>query len=206
MCGDVEDAIELAVGAPPPRTPAEATRRAAFAEEIASIPMPTEEELNVYKREDEAREERIDETPLTTAAERVLLLSRRWLDDHAEAFSQDAPAPLAEAIETARWDSFFISVKLHRAQHGADEDRPRGRRSRRIQTDWNGSAKVALISIVRSTTAWDLIAEITGHPDAAQVADELRALQREVESTFPNAWQFQRPGFDDGGRKRRWRL
>lgn len=203
MCGDVGDAIELAVGAPPPRDAAEARRREQFAEEMASIPEPTAEEMKAYEREEAEREERIEETPLTTATDRVHLLSRRWLQDHADALDDEAAGPLAEALETARWDSHFIPAKVHRAQSGLDEARQGRRYARRIQTDWNGSAKVALISITRSITAWDLIAEITGDPDAAQVADELRALQREVESAFPNAWKFHRPGFD-GPRKRRW--
>ena len=207
MCGDFGEAVELAVGAPPPRTADEAKRRQKFAEEIASIPEPTAEEMKAIEREEEEREERIEETAVTTASERALLLSRRWLDEYAEGFSRDATAPLAEALETASWDSFFIAVKLHRAQSGADEGRPPGRRGRhQIQTDWNGSAKVALISIIRSATAWDVIAGATGDPDAAQVAHELRALQREVEKAFPQAWKFQRPGFDGIVPKRRWRL
>lgn len=208
MCeGNISDAIELAVGAPPPRTAAEARRRAKFAEEIESIPEPTEQERQAFQREEDERDERIEETALTTASERVALLSDHWLDRYAAGFSTNVAPGLAEAIETAEHDRFFIPAKLHRAQHGLDEARQSGRRRRSIQTDWNGSAKIALISIVRSTAAWDLIAETTGDPDAAHVARELRTLQREVEAVFPKAWQFQRPGFDDDGRRRRrWSL
>ena len=205
MCdGNFEEALELAVGAPPPRTPAEAKRREAFAAEIASIPEPTPHEMRQMEQEQEAQEERIEETSLTTASERALLLSRRWLDDHAEALEPTAAPPLKEALEVASWDCFFIHVKLHRAQSGADDAR-RERELRRIQTDWNGSAKVALISIVRSIAAWETIAEVTGDADAAQVTTELRALQKEAEAAFPNAWKFHRPGFD-GPRRHRWRL
>ena len=202
--GNFEEAVELAVGAPPPRTDAEAKRREAFADEIASIPEPTRQEMQEFEREHEAQEERIEETALTTASERVLLLSRQWLDDHAEALAPTAAPPLKEALEVAGWDCFFIHVKLHRAQSGADEARREGR-LRRIQTDWNGSAKVALISIVRSIAAWETIAEVTGDADAAHVTTELRALQRETEAAFPNAWKFYRPGFD-GLKRPRWRL
>jgi hypothetical protein len=205
MCdGDFEEAVELAVGAPPPRTAAEAKRREDFAAEMASIPEPTPEQMRQFEREDEAQEERIEETPLRTAAERVLLLSRQWLDDHAEALRPTAAAPVKEALEVAGWDCLFIHVKLHRAQSGADDARREGG-LRRIQTDWNGSAKVALISIVRSIEAWQAIADATSDPDAAHVATELRALQREAEAAFPNAWKFHRPGFD-GPLRRRWRL
>ena len=103
----------------------------------------------------------------------------------------------AEAVDVASRDGFFIRVKLHRALDGRDravhgedfEDHP-------IQNDWNGSAKVALISIVRSTKAWDVIARATGDPDARHIKQELTYLQRDVERHFPDAWKFMRPGFD----------
>jgi hypothetical protein len=46
-----------------------------------------------------------------------------------------------------------------------------------VQSDWNGSAKVALISVERSETAWQTIAA----PSWA----------------FPRAKEFVRPGFDE---------
>ena len=205
MCdGDMHEATELAVAPPPPRTAAEAKRRKDFAEEMASIPPPTDAEMKEFEREEEEREARIDETPLKTASERVVLLSRQWLDDYTDDVAKEAAPELADALDVARWDSFFIHAKIHRAQHGLDEA-TQGRRWRRqrVQTDWNGSAKVALISITRSIAAWDVIAKATADPDATQVAVELRALQAEVEKVFPDAWKFHRPGFD-GVRRLRW--
>jgi hypothetical protein len=160
--------------------------------------------MREFDREHEAQEERIEETPLTTASERALLLSRRWLEDHAESLESTAAPPLKDALDVAGWDALFIHVKLHRALSGADDARQEGA-LRRIQTDWNGSAKVALISIVRSIAAWEAIADATADQDAAHVATELRALQREAEAAFPNAWKFHRPGFD-GPKRLRWRL
>ena len=61
---------------------------------------------------------------------------------------------------------------------------------------WNGSAKVALISIRRSIAAWTTIAQATRDPDAEGVAEELRRLEVDVERTFPDAWTFVRPGLD----------
>ena len=205
MCdGNFRDAVELAVGAPPPRTAAEAKRREEFAADVGDIPDPTPQEMREFDRERKAQEERIEETSLTTASERALLLSRRWLEDHAESLEPTATPPLKDALDVAGWDALFIHVKLHRAQSGADDAR-RERAFRRIQTDWNGSAKVALISIIRSIAAWETIAAATGDPDAAHVATELRALQRETEAAFPNVWKFHRPGFD-GPKRLRWHL
>jgi hypothetical protein len=104
---------------------------------------------------------------------------------------------LADAIEVAGWDAHLIGVKIRRALNGRDgflhgerfEEDP-------VQNDWNGSAKVALISIRRSIAAWTRIAEATSDSEAAAVAEELRRLEDAVERTFPNAWKFIRPGFD----------
>ena len=203
MCeGDTEAGLELAIGAPPPRNEAEAERRRQRAEEVAAIPEPTVEEMRVIEREEEEKDERIDETALTSASMRVAVLSRRWLKDHAARLAEGASPELADALEVARWDAVLIAAKVHRAQHGYEDQRRMALRHR-IQNDWNGSAKVALISIVRSITAWQVIADATGDPDARHVATELQTLQQEVEKQFPAAWKFRRPGFD-GVRRWRW--
>ena len=66
-----------------------------------------------------------------------------------------------------------------------------------VQNDWNGSAKVALISIERSAHAWRTIAQALRDETAAMLADQMAALCREVESEFPAARSFVRPGFDE---------
>jgi hypothetical protein len=54
-----------------------------------------------------------------------------------------------------------------------------------------------LLCIRRSIEAWDTLAEALVDPDARGVAAQLRALQAEVERTFPDASRFIRPGFDE---------
>ena len=197
MCdGDFAAALELAVGVPPPEDPAEAARRDAFREELLNC-QPTQAELDTAAREEEERKERLDESPITTAATRTCVLARTWLDSNRDAVALTANAQLVNAIEVAEWDAYLIAAKLHRALRGRDEfmrgeafgDHP-------VQNDWNGSAKVALISIRRSITAWATIAAATGDPDAATLAEELRRLEADTERAFPDAWKFIRPGFD----------
>lgn len=60
-------------------------------------------------------------------------------------------------------------------------------------------AKVALISIERSAVAWRLIADVIGDELALELAMQLEGLAKEVESEFPQAWAFERPGFDERG-------
>jgi hypothetical protein len=198
MCdGDREAGLELAVGTPPPEGEAEAARREVF---LASLPNeePSEEEMERYAREQEARDERLDESPITTGARKVTLLAGNWLGDHREKIGRDGDQQVKDAIEVAGWDAYFIAAKLHRALRGRDEylqdedvdDDP-------VQNDWNGSAKVALISIERSKTAWEVLAQATGDAEAMAVVEELRTLQQQVEQAFPDAWKFIRPGFDD---------
>ena len=199
MCdGDFRAALELAVGAPPPRSPGETARREALLEQLSDYE-PTESEVNETIREEAEREERLDESPITTGATKFSTLASDWTDSNPEVHISTADPQLAEAVEIVQWDTHLIGAKLHRALHGLDEfthgeafeDDP-------VQNDWNGSAKVALISIRRSILAWTRIAAVRGDSEAALIADVLRHLETTVERTFPNAWRFIRPGFDQG--------
>lgn len=203
MCdGDFQTALELAVGAPPPRDAAEAARRNAFLQELDDSE-PTPAEMEAFRREEEAREERLDESSITTGTEKLMTLAHAWFDKHPDARTASSDPAFAEALEVASWDVHLIGAKLYRALHGHDEfangnafeDEP-------IQNDWNGSAKVALISIHRSIRAWAAIARAANDPEAADIAMELRRLQIDVERTFPDAWKFIRPGFDQNGQAR----
>ena len=96
------------------------------------------------------------------------------------------------------WDEILIPAKLHRALHGLDESRDHpGFEEDPLQSDWNGSAKVALISIASSIRTWEVVAQELHDEEAAAIAAELRALEAEALKCFPDAWLFKRPGFDD---------
>lgn len=206
MCeGDFAAGLELAVGTPPPRTDEERERREQFLEELNDL-APTSDEASAWEREMDEQDERLDELPVTTAAETTWLLAQGWLDDHRDRLLIDAAPAVADALQVAAWDCFFIPVKLHRALHGRDTfEHGQAPDEDPVQNDWNGTAKVALISIRRSIQAWDVLAQTTGDPDALQVATALRSLKAEVEEGFPDAWRFMRPGFDAAPpRPRKW--
>jgi len=197
MCdGDFQTALELAVGAPPPKDAAEAARRKSFLEELDDSE-PTAAEMEAFRGEEEARGERLDESPLTTGTTKLRMLMHAWFEKHPDAKTGSADPRVLEAVEVASWDAHLIGAKVHRALHGHDqfvngnpfEDEP-------VQNDWNGSAKVALISIRRSVEAWQTIARVANDPEAANIAKELRGLESQVERTFPDARKFIRPGFD----------
>jgi hypothetical protein len=98
------------------------------------------------------------------------------------------------SIEVIMWYSFFIAAKLHRATYN-DYDKfielP-------VDSDENGSAKIALIAINRSISAWSIVrsAYKTDQNTTAGFMGRLIAIRRVVEQAFPHAQEFVRPGFD----------
>lgn len=201
MCGDLREGLELAIGAPHPvgpELPSDAPHERVV--DIPNIEMTAEESAEYHRRKDE-RDVRIRESSIMKVAWAVTMLSYRWFSVRDEQVFAGADIVLKEAIEVARYDASFVTAKLHRAldgrdRHGQDDegdDHP-------VQNDWNGSAKVALISLERSAAAWGVIAQAMGDESAGALAERLRDLQCQVERAFPNAQLFVRPGFDQPDR------
>jgi hypothetical protein len=106
-------------------------------------------------------------------------------------------APLVEAVETIEWFSSMISAKLYRAICGHAEG---WERRDGAQTDFNGSAKIALIGIDESRRAWQVLMEAgraTADGVPAQAVTMLEALDADVRERFPRVMEFVRPGFDE---------
>jgi hypothetical protein len=124
---------------------------------------------------------------------------------------------VSDAIEVVRWYQFFVAAKVFRALM-AREDRPvideeltsedffsgdeLGDDEAFIEAvgnDADGSAKIALIAIDRSSSAWRILQ--SSLPEKADsivpMLLELERLRRATEQTFPNARDFIRPGFDE---------
>lgn len=195
MCdGDVAAAVELAVGVPPD---SDEPGRRKFEKHLSEY-HPTEQELAEVGREIDKSDERVDESPLTTDSLVASTLTIKWLQAHRQSLEGHDDRSVRDAFEIASWDCHLIAAKLHRALGGRDEaehgwftgDDP-------IQNDWNGSAKVALISLDRSIIAWNTIAVTTADADAVAIAERLQALRVDVDRAFPNARRFVRPGFDE---------
>ena len=101
---------------------------------------------------------------------------------------------LQDAVEVIRWYQHQIAVKLMRAIGSASQD------EELESGDASGSAKVALIGMDRSITAWaELLRQFPDEEDRLlSLLHDLSRLRREVERTFPGARAFVRPGFDTG--------
>jgi hypothetical protein len=105
-------------------------------------------------------------------------------------------AGFEEAVQVVRWYQQLIYAKLMRAMRGQLEEKPEIHDE--FASDWDGSAKVALIAIDRSIAAWG---EIRSHyplddSDILDLMVYLDRLRRRVEKVFPGARGFIRPGFD----------
>lgn len=106
-------------------------------------------------------------------------------------------ASILDAVDVIMWYLHFIQVKLMRAIHGELEDRfeiPDD-----FPKDSDGSAKVALIAIDRSISAWgNLMNYFPDQEDELlKILVLLEQLRRKTEKEFPNARSFIRAGFDE---------
>jgi hypothetical protein len=199
MCDDdMSAAIELAIGAP--RVPGEKPQQKIadrMAEALDGYDEPTKEELNQIGCEMEERRQRVERHVLAEASYDYAVAGGRWFEKHD---SQIENTALSAAVEIIQRDMFLIHVKIVRALTGRDEDPKGSIWKSRVQNDWNGSAKVALISIERSERAWRDIAGTLADEAATVLADSLARLRSEVTREFPRAMEFRRPGFDDARR------
>jgi hypothetical protein len=81
------------------------------------------------------------------------------------------------AVETIEWFSSIISARVSRA----------------LQTDFNGSAKLALLGIEESRGAWTVLMEAgkaTANGVPAQAVSMLDELAAAVRERFPHAMAF----------------
>ena len=174
------------------------------------IEEPTPEEIAACAQHEESEMERMDRHPLIEAA-------RRYGDSVGTLFShsgiweqkgQDLARETTLGIKTVQkgldeadlladcrhvlgWYQHFIEIKFRRALGGLDEIED-------LQSDANGSAKVALLAVERSRLALTTLLSLVGEDDG--VLDLLALLERigkEGRAAFPDAERFRRPGFDE---------
>lgn len=164
---------------------------------------------------DRLREES-ESDPLSQSAERYIKLVNQWFDleypeseqerdgdptcsDSLVDFeAQDRASSIQDAIEVIRWYQFQIAVKIMR---GLMHDDPEEDESDEVATqrDSDGSAKVALIGMERSISAWSRLSELLPEKSDSiwPMMVYLEQLRRGTEQKFPRASSFVRPGFDE---------
>jgi hypothetical protein len=105
-------------------------------------------------------------------------------------------ADIENATEVIRWYQYQIHVKLKRAINSASEE---SMDSGDFPKDSDGSAKVALVGIDRSISAWNmlLIYFAEQKEQILILIALLENIKNRVEIRFPCARDFIRPGFDE---------
>ena len=164
---------------------------------------------------------------LSLSARRYAEMVQRWFtkefaveeqvhDDTAgKSKNMEDDIDVTDAIEVIRWYQFFVAAKVFRALMGFEERIAKDDLATDdiftgtelgdedqldiIGDDADGSAKIALIAIERSSSAWRVIH--SSLPDKADsirtILVELERLRQTAELTFPRARDFIRPGFDE---------
>ena len=110
---------------------------------------------------------------------------------------QENEVSVQDAVEVIRWYQHMINVKMCRALDIAGKELDES--SGEFPNDADGSAKVARIGIDRSISAWGVLLKL--FPDSkAEILEHILLLQNlltRVDSAFPKARSFARPGFVD---------
>ncbi len=111
------------------------------------------------------------------------------LRDHKD---QQNDVSAADALDVIRWYQHQIYIKIRRALSNAAQE------AKAANDDADGSAKVALIGIDRSISAWGVLLKLL--PDSSTgilaLVNILENLRNRLDAEFPAARNFMRPGFD----------
>lgn len=178
---------------------------------------PDELAAGEWEREEEYHIHEVKDNDLVKKAGQYMQTTEQWFDSAEGRFAaknqelheqvrlqlpNTAPGAesekLGEMIEVIQRYSMLIPAKVRRAVGGQlrgvpdlIEDMPR---------DYDGSAKVALIAIDRSIAAWSRLRKhLPGDgDDILDICLQLTALRKALETAFPDARAFVRPGFDTG--------
>ncbi|MDX1699950.1 MAG: hypothetical protein R3250_04985 [Melioribacteraceae bacterium] len=115
--------------------------------------------------------------------------------DVKEASPYDDALNITDAIEIIRWYQYQIFVKIKRALFSATDVEVTLEDG---QKPCDGSAKVALIGIDRSISAWGKLYNYfdESQDDILDILLHLSRMREILESLFPNARDFKRIGFD----------
>lgn len=179
----------------------------------------SEKEKDKYEKRESLLRKKTEASPLSKAAKTYSTEGRKWLEKtgrfremgeeyirnfelgiRSEAMVRSDAAMIKDCVEVIQWYLHFIYVKFSRAISGKVED-DGWEVANGFQRDWDGSAKIALISVQRSMEAWMKLYERM--PEEQEnillLLALLQRIQKLGEAEFPGAAAFKRPGFDEGG-------
>jgi len=200
-----------------------------WAEEMGVDLESTEAEAAIVERGKQREEAK--EHPLSLSARHYAQMVQQWFKEEfaveenvhdditGKAHSAEEDIGVTDAIEVIRWYQFFIAAKTYRALMGLEDIGDEEVSDINVDPfsdddfddedvllaaachDSDGSAKIALIAIDRSLSAWRLMQNALPEKTESTVPMliELEKLRRGIEQIFPRARDFVRPGFDEVG-------
>jgi len=154
------------------------------------------EEAARQEREDDACERRTLADPIVALSRQYTLTT--WPITHAlwPIVMARGDAAVLDAIETIERLCIPVSSKTYRAVRGAVEP---DFDAANLQSDPNGSAKIARLIVDESRRAWRVLMEVgraTADGVPARLVRILDELDAGITARFPRAMAFVRPGFD----------
>jgi hypothetical protein len=156
----------------------------------------TPEELAAYERDEEIRHRRADADLLVILSKHYSMTT--WPITRAlwPVVMPREDTEVMEALETIEMLCTSISAKVYRAVMGSLEQ---DFDAAELQSDVNGSVKIARLMVDDSRRAWRVLMEV-GRAAANGVPAKLVKMLDELETAlgvrFPRALEFVRPGFD----------
>jgi hypothetical protein len=118
--------------------------------------------------------------------------------DHMEGPDTQERSTFAESLLVIIWYQYFMFVKAGRAVSGLRDNNGPAGSQRALQSDANGSAKLAMIAAARSLGAWEMLRKLW--PEKQQqilgFMREINGFRHRMERLFPHWQRFIRPGFD----------
>jgi hypothetical protein len=179
--------------------------------DLTNLKISEEEEAR-----EKQREELVEQNHCVIASHKYAEMAKKWFDSSKDIFEEkekelnrqlSLSLPLSEpekeavtltdACDIIFYYLFFISVKIMRACYGKInelEEMPDY-----FPKDSDGSAKIALIAIDRSISAWGILLRHLPEKgdEILDILVHLERLRNAAEKEFPDARNFIRPGFDE---------
>lgn len=180
-----------------------------------------DEAMDEYMRQDEARQQKVRQHPLSHISMEYMQRVQAWLKDSdadLKALSQEwleaARTPeqdcdyeelahcVGDMLEVITWYHTFLPPKVNRALRSNLEMKTResGILAESSQFDANGSGKVVLIAVERSISAWLFLRDhLSKQEDTIlSMLVILGRIRNGIQEEIPNAKTFRRPGFENG--------
>jgi len=169
------------------------------AEELGIDPFAISDEEFAEIRERERKF--VDEDDLSRLGETYWRSAKEILDGFdGEQESLYGGDPLfSEAIATLSWYLFFIPVRVKSGLHALLDEEGFEDKDHRLdpQSYANGTVKTALLAVERSIIAWKHFANIVDVGRLSSIIELLETIRAHLETRFPMARDFVRPGFDE---------